>query len=198
MSGVGRVMDVLRLITEQRIQQAKHANPLTQLPGNVPIQQCLTRLLDQQREAVVCYVDIDGFKPFNDLYGYAKGDEVLLSLAQTLSERLDPQQDFVGHIGGDDFLVVLGSSDWRQRLNGLMAGFQERCRHFYRSEHLEAAAFSPTTETAAAASIRCCRCHWGSWSWTRRPASGWMPAAWPALPRKPSATPRGCPATACT
>jgi len=139
--GVGRVMDVLRLITEQRIQQAKHANPLTQLPGNVPIQQCLTRLLDQQREAVVCYVDIDGFKPFNDLYGYAKGDEVLLCLAQTLSERLDPQQDFVGHIGGDDFLVVLGSADWRRRLNGLMAAFQERCRHFYRSEHLEAGCF---------------------------------------------------------
>ncbi len=65
--GLGRVIDVLKLITELKIQQARYANPLTLLPGNVPIQQCLTRLLQQSREAVVCYVDIDSFKPFNDL-----------------------------------------------------------------------------------------------------------------------------------
>ncbi|NKQ11546.1 phosphodiesterase [Pseudomonas sp. SST3] len=67
--GLGRVIDVLRLITELKVQQARHANPLTLLPGNVPIQQCLTRLLRQGREAVICYVDIDHFKPFNDLVG---------------------------------------------------------------------------------------------------------------------------------
>jgi hypothetical protein len=68
--GLGRVIDVLKLITELKIQQARYANPLTLLPGNVPIQQCLTRLLQQQRESVICYVDIDSFKPFNDLKGF--------------------------------------------------------------------------------------------------------------------------------
>jgi len=67
--GLGRVIDVLKLITEMKVQQARHANPLTLLPGNVPIQQCLTRLLHEGREAVICYVDIDHFKPFNDLVG---------------------------------------------------------------------------------------------------------------------------------
>lgn len=139
--GMGRVIDVLKLITELKIQQARYANPLTLLPGNVPIQQCLTRLLQQSREAVICYVDIDNFKPFNDLYGYAKGDEVLLSLAQCLNDRVDPTRDFVGHIGGDDFLLVLGSQDWRARLNRLLEDFQSQCRRFYREEDLDAGCF---------------------------------------------------------
>jgi diguanylate cyclase (GGDEF)-like protein len=139
--GLGRVIDVLKLITELKIQQARYANPLTLLPGNVPIQQCLTRLLQQQRESVICYVDIDSFKPFNDIYGYGRGDEVLLCLAQCLNDRVDPSRDFVGHIGGDDFLLVLGPEDWRKRLNQLLEDFQSQCRRFYRSEHLEAGCF---------------------------------------------------------
>ena len=139
--GLGRVIDVLKLITEQKIQQARYANPLTLLPGNVPIKQCLTRLLQQQRKAAICYVDIDSFKPFNDIYGYSRGDEVLLCLAQCLSERVDPARDFVGHIGGDDFMLVLGSQDWEVRLEVLLEDFQKQCRRFYRSEHLEAGCF---------------------------------------------------------
>jgi GGDEF domain-containing protein len=130
--GLGRVIDVLKLITELKIQQARYANPLTLLPGNVPIQQCLTRLLQQGRESVICYVDIDSFKPFNDIYGYGRGDEVLLCLAQCLNDRVDPSRDFVGHIGGDDFLLVLGPEDWRKRLNQLLDDFQSQCRRFYR------------------------------------------------------------------
>ncbi|PSS49491.1 bifunctional diguanylate cyclase/phosphodiesterase [Pseudomonas sp. BBP2017] len=139
--GLGRVIDVLKLITEQKIQQARYANPLTLLPGNVPIQQCLTRLLQQQREATICYVDIDSFKPFNDIYGYARGDEVLLCLAQCLNERVDPNHDFVGHIGGDDFMLVLGSADWERRLQLLLDDFQRQCRRFYRPEHMQAGCF---------------------------------------------------------
>ncbi|MGE8146572.1 bifunctional diguanylate cyclase/phosphodiesterase [Pseudomonas frederiksbergensis] len=139
--GLGRVIDVLKLITELKIQQARYANPLTLLPGNVPIQQCLTRLLQQARESVICYVDIDSFKPFNDIYGYGRGDEVLLCLAQCLNDRVDPTRDFVGHIGGDDFLLVLGPEDWRKRLNQLLDDFHSQCRRFYRAEHLEAGCF---------------------------------------------------------
>jgi diguanylate cyclase (GGDEF)-like protein len=139
--GVGRVIDVLRLITELKIQQARHANPLTLLPGNVPIQQCLTRLLLQRRHALVCYVDIDNFKPFNDLYGYGKGDEVLLCLAQCLNDRVDPSLDFVGHIGGDDFMLVLSGHDWERRIEQLQHDFMLRSKAFYQQEHLEAECF---------------------------------------------------------
>jgi diguanylate cyclase (GGDEF)-like protein len=139
--GLGRVIDVLKLITELKIQQARYANPLTLLPGNVPIQQCLTRLLQQERESMICYVDIDSFKPFNDIYGYARGDEVLLCLAQCLNDRIDHSRDFVGHIGGDDFLMVLGFDGWEKRLHTLLEDFQNQCRRFYRAEHLEAGCF---------------------------------------------------------
>ena len=140
--GLGRGIDVLRQITELKLQQARHANPLTLLPGNIPIQQCLERLLEQQEDAQLCYVDLDNFKPFNDLYGYGKGDEVLLALAQLLRELCDPQKDFVGHIGGDDFMLVMRSKDWRQRLNQLDQRFQQLCLTLYRPEHIEDQGFS--------------------------------------------------------
>ena len=147
--GLGRVIDVLKLITELKIQQARYANPLTLLPGNVPIQQCLTRLLQQQRESVICYVDIDSFKPFNDIYGYGRGDEVLLCLAQCLNECIDPSRDFVGHIGGDDFLLVLGPGDWHQRLEQLREDFHQQCQRFYRAEHLAAGSFVASNRQGA-------------------------------------------------
>ncbi|MCQ4240552.1 bifunctional diguanylate cyclase/phosphodiesterase [Stutzerimonas stutzeri] len=139
--GVGRVIDVLKLITEMKVQQARHANPLTLLPGNVPIQQCLTRLLREGREAVICYVDIDHFKPFNDIYGYAKGDEILLCLARCLGEQIDSGCDFVGHIGGDDFMLVMRPEDWSGKVSRLFAAFEQRCRPFYHDEHLAAGCF---------------------------------------------------------
>lgn len=139
--GLGRVMDLLKLITEMKIQQARHANPLTLLPGNVPIQQSLLRLLQQHCEAAICYVDVDNFKPFNDLYGYAKGDEVLLCLAQCLNDAIDPASEFIGHIGGDDFMLVLRCDDWHARLERLFAHFEQRVRQFYRADHLAEGCF---------------------------------------------------------
>jgi EAL domain-containing protein (putative c-di-GMP-specific phosphodiesterase class I)/GGDEF domain-containing protein len=140
--GLGRVIDVLRQITELKIRQARHANPLTLLPGNVPIHECLERLLHNQQSAHLCYVDLDGFKPFNDIFGYGKGDSVLLGLAQVLRDICDPRCDFVGHIGGDDFMLVLRSADWRERLYRLNQRFMSLSRHFYRPEHLTDGGFS--------------------------------------------------------
>ncbi|WP_339859429.1 bifunctional diguanylate cyclase/phosphodiesterase [Pseudohongiella acticola] len=139
--GLGRVIDVLRQITELQVRQAQFANPLTLLPGNISIQECLDRLLSNGLTAHLCYIDLDSFKPFNDVYGYGKGDEVLLGLAHILRDCCDPDLDFVGHIGGDDFMLVLRCQDWRERLDVLNTNFQALCRQLYKAEHIEGGGF---------------------------------------------------------
>tara|TARA_R110002095_G_scaffold59560_2_gene51030 strand:+ start:781 stop:2562 length:1782 start_codon:yes stop_codon:yes gene_type:complete len=135
--GIASVIDLLKVITAVQIRSARHANPLTLLPGNVPIYEELDCLLREQRDFVVCYFDLDNFKPYNDSYGYEKGDQVLKGLADVLREGVDNKKDFVGHIGGDDFIVTFLSTDWQARCEAMMQDFEERLEHYYKREDLE-------------------------------------------------------------
>ena len=113
--GMGSAHDLMSMITEMQIQAARYANPLTQLPGNVPLNEHIDRLLERKVNFHACYVDIDYFKPFNDVFGYRKGDDIIVCLAQTLNAIVDQSADFCGHIGGDDFMVLFQSPDWEAR-----------------------------------------------------------------------------------
>jgi diguanylate cyclase (GGDEF)-like protein len=135
-AGVGHTVDLLTHITQSRIQAATHCNPLTTLPGNVPIHDSLERLIQQDRPFVVAYVDLDNFKPFNDHYGYARGDQLLLQLSQVLVSAIAGRTDFVGHIGGDDFVVILRSPDWALRLARVIEEFAARVHSVYSTEDL--------------------------------------------------------------
>jgi diguanylate cyclase (GGDEF)-like protein len=135
--GMGHTLDLLRLITEQQLQTAKHSNPLTLLPGNGAVRSCIDRLLETDRRFVVAYFDLDSFKPFNDAYGSAQGDQVILHLAGLLKSTFSPRLDFIGHIGGDDFLVVMRSADWRERTTKLLAQFSTSITGFYTPEHVQ-------------------------------------------------------------
>jgi diguanylate cyclase (GGDEF)-like protein len=121
--GVGKVRDLLRSITEEKLRAARYSNPLTQLPGNVPLYEWVDHLLLHKKEFVVAYCDINHFKPFNDAFGYSDGDEVILSLGRILCAAVDSQQDFVGHVGGDDFILVFRGTDWQQRCEQILADF---------------------------------------------------------------------------
>jgi diguanylate cyclase (GGDEF)-like protein len=128
--GVGKVRDLLRSITEEKLRVARHSNPLTQLPGNVPLFECIDHLLLSQQAFVVAYCDINHFKPFNDAFGYSAGDEAILQLSRILCNAVDAQQDFIGHVGGDDFIVVFCSPDWEQRCQRILSEFAESSRDF--------------------------------------------------------------------
>jgi len=136
--GLGQTIDLLRLITEQQLQAAKHSNPLTLLPGNGAVRSCIDRLIEAKRRFVVAYFDLDAFKPYNDVFGYAQGDQVILHLAGLLKSALSARLDFVGHVGGDDFVVVLRSADWRERITKVLEQFSATVAGFYSPERAAA------------------------------------------------------------
>ena len=123
--GVGSSHDLMATITEMQISAARYANPLTQLPGNVPINEHIDRMLTAGSSFVAAYVDIDNFKPYNDAFGYRRGDDVIQTLGRLISDTTDERQDFVGHIGGDDFFVIFQSTDWEMRCWQLVSAFAE-------------------------------------------------------------------------
>ncbi|WP_081617288.1 bifunctional diguanylate cyclase/phosphodiesterase [Thioalkalivibrio sulfidiphilus] len=134
--GMARLLDLLKRITVLQISYARYANPLTQLPGNVPLNEYMDGLLNEGVNFVVAYCDLDHFKPFNDYYGYARGDEVIRALGSLLLENVDHVGDFVGHVGGDDFVLVLAGGDWEQRCRRLLQAFDAMAPGFYEPEDL--------------------------------------------------------------
>ncbi len=91
----------------QRIQRVFDHNPLTKLPGNTSIQKAIEKALG--KSMAVCYIDVNHFKPYNDTFGFARGDEVLRMLARIMSNAVKESgvEGFAGHIGGDDFVFIV-------------------------------------------------------------------------------------------
>ncbi|KPV52998.1 hypothetical protein SE17_12190, partial [Kouleothrix aurantiaca] len=95
--------------TLRRFEREAGANPSTRLPGNTAIERTLRRRIELGIPFAVCYADIDNFKAYNDTYSFLKGDAVIHQTANVLLEAVTQQgnyDDFVGHIGGDDFVVI--------------------------------------------------------------------------------------------
>ena len=97
----------LCMIRSERIVEI---NPLTRLPGNISINRQIQNRIDAGEIFALAYLDIDQFKPFNDKYGFSRGDEVLKAtgrLILNIVKNRQPQGSFVGHIGGDDFTYLM-------------------------------------------------------------------------------------------
>lgn len=104
--GIGTFMHLLEKITDLKVESAKYANPLSGLPGNVPIQIQLQERIDKKIAFNVIYVDVDHFKPYNDYYSFEQGDQVITTIAKVLQSATIGKECFIGHIGGDDFVVM--------------------------------------------------------------------------------------------
>lgn len=134
--GCGTGQGVIREVARLQLEAARYANPLTFLPGNVPIDEHVDRLLDARVPFVACYCDLNHFKPYNDAYGYARGDELIRFTARVLAEAVRGNDDFVGHIGGDDFMLLLQSEDWEARCRGVLERFGKGVAQFIEAADL--------------------------------------------------------------
>jgi diguanylate cyclase (GGDEF)-like protein len=93
-----------------RSERAVEINPLTRLPGNISINKQIQGRLDTGEEFALAYADLDHFKPFNDFYGFSRGDEVLRMTARLITNTVkgkQPKNSFVGHVGGDDYVFIM-------------------------------------------------------------------------------------------
>jgi len=135
--GVGSLMGLLRQITDMQLTIARHANPLSGLPGNVPLSEHTGEVIADRRDVAVCYFDLDNFKPYNDIYGYRQGDRVIRKTAKILTEHVDHNCDFLGHVGGDDFIILFDSPDWHSRCEQILKAFTDALPTFYRQEDID-------------------------------------------------------------
>lgn len=132
---VGQVQAMLR-----RIRQERDLNPLSGLPGNVAIVHHAENLLDGDASFAFIYIDLDHFKGFNDSYGFEKGDEVIRGIAGALltaARTMAPPNPFVGHIGGDDFVVISRKEQAKRYCDALLGAFAEIRDEFYLPEDRE-------------------------------------------------------------
>lgn len=133
---------LLKALNEQNIAIARDQNPLTKLPGNIPIGSFIQEALaDLSNPLYLAYFDFDNFKPFNDKYGFRIGDRAILMFAEIIKSKLHMKEYFLGHIGGDDFFVAYQGSDrfdsFYARIIDVCEEFKAEARALYNEEDRE-------------------------------------------------------------
>ncbi|HMJ13316.1 MAG TPA: GGDEF domain-containing protein, partial [Polyangiaceae bacterium] len=136
------------------VQTAAGASPLTGLPGNRTISKWLLEVLDSRRFGVV-YADLDHFKEYNDAYGFLAGDELIRLAAKVLAGGVTRMGDEarLGHVGGDDFVIVSTTVPVLDMLEELCAEFDRLKLEFFSHEHVQTGAFLAVDRRGAESSL---------------------------------------------
>ncbi|WP_179135841.1 bifunctional diguanylate cyclase/phosphodiesterase [Paenibacillus sp. 32352] len=137
MAGAASIRAILECITNARMESAKVASPLTGLPGNIQIHRELNKWLMEKKRFSVIYADLDYFKWFNDRYGFQKGDQLIQYTADVIQQSIvvcGKPFDFVGHIGGDDFIAITSSVDSEKLCREIIRRFDQGVRLFYEGD----------------------------------------------------------------
>jgi GGDEF domain-containing protein len=116
------------------------ASPLTRLPGGIAIETVLKKRIDSLQPIAFCVLDLDNFKAFNDRYGYANGSEVIKETAKIIDnvvKSTGSPDDFIGHVGGDDFVVITTPEYMREISSEIISQFDLRIPDFYDKEERE-------------------------------------------------------------
>ncbi|HOJ71846.1 MAG TPA: GGDEF domain-containing protein [Syntrophorhabdaceae bacterium] len=123
-----------------RSKRLNEINPLTRLPGNISIDREIHNRLLNREEFAIAYADLDNFKPFNDRYGFGRGDEVIKAtgrLILNIVKNKQPSGSFVGHIGGDDFVYMMNYDSIEDASKEIINAFEIIIPTFYDIEDRE-------------------------------------------------------------
>lgn len=146
-AGLASVRSILKLMTAEKIMHAQQANPLTMLPGNIVIERNINQLIKRRSAFELAYFDLDNFKPYNDIYGYAAGDQVIKLVAEILSDSCNG--NFIAHVGGDDFVVVFQQSDALGCCQNALDIFEERILAYFEPLHISQKGYFGTDREGA-------------------------------------------------
>lgn len=119
---------------QRQHNKAINANPLSGLPGNIEIVDTVCDLMKDHKKFAVLYCDLDNFKAYNDTYGFLRGDDVILYTRDVLREavrQLDLKDCFVGHEGGDDFVVITDVASYEPLAETIIRLFDSEVKQFY-------------------------------------------------------------------
>ncbi|RNB81575.1 GGDEF domain-containing protein [Brevibacillus fluminis] len=133
-AGIVSVQSLLDKMASIKLELATFANPLTGLPGNVQIERELGKRLYGREPFIVIYCDLDRFKWFNDQFGFETGDQIIRSTTQLLKNTIQAvgnRDDFIGHIGGDDFIIITTDKRMLEVTSYLMESFDTSMADLY-------------------------------------------------------------------
>ncbi|MCD5407035.1 MAG: EAL and GGDEF domain-containing protein [Desulfotomaculum sp.] len=135
--GLVSIRQLLDTISNLKMAVARSANPLTGLPGNIVIEAELLKRLDKNIPYAAIYIDLDNFKGFNDRYGFERGDLALKMTGRILTDvttQYGSKHDLVGHIGGDDFIIISKPSQADTICQKIIDRFAETAPNIYDQE----------------------------------------------------------------
>lgn len=128
--GIVTVKNLLEASISIQVERAMDTNPLTHLPGNTQIEQMISNRLFLKDKLSIMYLDLDNFKAYNDAYGFENGDIMIKSVAKCI-EKNCRLGEFVGHVGGDDFVVISGNYNLENVFHEIIADFHLCLKELY-------------------------------------------------------------------
>ncbi|MDD3277669.1 MAG: GGDEF domain-containing protein [Lachnospiraceae bacterium] len=134
--GVVTIKDLLSTAVTIQVKRATEANPLTGLPGNISIEEQIKSLIGEEKPFGIMYLDLDNFKAYNDAYGFNSGDRMIKAVACSM-EAVCGRTDFLGHIGGDDFVIITRKKDVEKLGLAIIEKFKEYLSELYNTEDWE-------------------------------------------------------------
>ena len=122
------------------LSKNRRISPLTGLPGNVQIQAEMKKRLLNKEAYGILYFDLDNFKAYNDVYGFANGDEIIKFTARVITKHIHlikNSDNFVGHIGGDDFVAIVSPTDYDKVCKDIISEFDKYAVTYYNEIDVE-------------------------------------------------------------